>query len=119
MSRNDKLKAHAIRLFFASLGAGLLLLLGICYYLEDFSFHKVLEIMFWVGALLLVWGGSVFYPYNPYQGQTLAITTQLRHNPKGQGLERSDKETTERFIRGMSIAAPGIIMMVVSYFFSS
>ncbi len=67
--------------------------------------------MFWVGGLLLIAGGSIFFPYNPYQGQTLAITTQLRQNSKGQGLERSDRDTTERFVRGMSIAAPGIIMM--------
>jgi len=96
-----------------------LLLLSICYYLEDFSSQKIFEIMFWVGGLLLVAGGSIFFPYNPYQGQTLAITTQLRHNSKGQGLERSDRETTNRFIRGMLIAAPGIIMMGASYFYSA
>ena len=93
-----------------------MLLLSICYYLEDFSSQKIFEIMFWVGGLLLVAGGSIFFPYNPYQGQTLAITTQLRHNSKGQRLERSDRKTTDRFVRGMLIAAPGIIMMGVSYF---
>ena len=93
-----------------------MLLLSICYYLEDFSSQKIFEIMFWVGGLLLIAGGNIFFPYNPYQGQTLASTTQLRHNSKGQGLERSDRDTTDRFIIGMSIAAPGIIMMGVSYF---
>ena len=108
---------YPIRLFFTSLGVGILLLLSICYYLEDFSSQKIFEIMFWVGGLLFVAGGSIFFPYNPYQGQSLAITTQLRHNSKGHGLERSDRDTTDRFVRGMSIAAPGIIMMGVSYFF--
>lgn len=93
-----------------------MLLLSICYYLEDFSTQNINSIMFWVGGLLLIAGGSIFFPYNPYQGQSLAITTQLRHNSKGQGLERSDRDTTDRFVRGMSIAAPGIIMMGVSYF---
>jgi len=107
---------YPIRLFFTSLGVGILLLLIICYYLDDFSSQTIFEYMFWVGGLVFVAGGSIFFPYNPYQGQTLAITTQLRHNSKGQGLERSDRDTTDRFVRGMLIAAPGIIMMGVSYF---
>ncbi len=111
-----KTKVHPIGRFFTSLGVGILLLLSICYYLEDFSPRKIAEVMFWAGGLLLVAGGSIFFPYNPYAGQTLASTTQLRKNPNGKGPERSDRETTERFIRGMSIAAPGIVMMGVSYF---
>jgi hypothetical protein len=114
-----KTKVYPIRLFFTSLGAGILLLLSICYYLEDFSSQKIFEIMFWVGGLLLVAGVTIFLPYNPYMGSTLAITTQLRHNSKGQRLESSDRDTRERSVRGMSIAAPGIIMIGVSYFFSA
>jgi len=72
--------------------------------------------MFWVGALVLVVGGIILSSNNPNWGATLAITTQLRHNSKGQGLKRSDSDTTERYVRGMSIAAPGIIMMGVSFF---
>ncbi len=113
-----KTKMHPIRLFLISLGAGILALLGICFYLGDFSSQTIFEFMFWIGGVLLVVGGSVFYPYNPYAGQTLAITTQLRHNANRQGLERSDIETTDRFVSGMSIAAPGIIMIGVAFFFS-
>ncbi len=113
----NKTKMNPVQLFFTSLGAGILLLLGICFYLEDFSSQIIFEYMFWVGGLLFVAGGILFFPYNPYQGQTLAITTQLRRNPKGKGLERSDRETTDRFVRGMLIATPGIIMIAVSYFF--
>ena len=114
-----KTKVHPIRLFFTSLGAGILLLLSICYYLENFSSQKIFEYMFWVGALILVVGGSFFALNNPYQGASMAITTQLRHNSTGQGLKRSDNDRTERFVRGMLIAAPGIIMVGVSYFFSA
>ncbi|MCP4433477.1 MAG: hypothetical protein GY806_21070 [Gammaproteobacteria bacterium] len=43
----------------------------------------------------------------------MAITTQLRKNPKGQ---ESGGDVMAGFARGVLIATPGIIMMGVSYF---
>jgi len=114
MTRNKVL--YSIRLFSTSLGAGILLVLTICYYFGDLSSPKIFEYRFGVGALILVVGGIFFTLNNPYQGASIAITTQLRHNSKGQGLKRSDSDTTERYVTGMSIAAPGIIMMGISFF---
>jgi len=108
-----KTKLYSIRLFLISLGAGLLLLLGICYYFGDFSYPKIFEYMFWVGALLLVVGGATLSLNNPYKGASMAITTQLRKNPKGQ---ESSGDVMAGFARGVLIATPGIIMMGVSYF---
>ena len=114
MTRNTVL--YSIRLFLTSLGAGLLLLLGICYFFGDFSSPKIFEYMFWVGALVLVVGGIILSNNNPNYGASMAITTQLRHNSKSEGLKRSNSDTRERYIRGVSIVAPGIIMMGVSFF---
>ena len=114
MTRNKVL--YSVRLFLTSLGASLLLVLTISYYFGDFSSPKIFEYMFWVGALILVAGGIFFTVNNPYQGASMAITTQLRHNAKREGLKRSNSDTTERYVTGMSIAAPGIIMMGVSFF---
>lgn len=69
--------------------------------------------MFWAGALVLVVGGVILSSNNPNWGASMAITTQLRHNSKGQ---ESDRDATKGFVRGMLIAAPGIVMIGVSYF---
>ena len=90
-----------------------MLVLAICYYFDDFSSPKIFEYMFWVGGLILIVGGIILSSNNPYWGASMAITTQLRHHSKGQ---ETDRNTTEGFVRGILIAAPGIIMMVVSYF---
>ena len=69
--------------------------------------------MFWVGALVLGVGGIIASSNNPNWGASMAITTQLRRNPKGQ---ESDRDAMKGFVRGVLIAAPGIIMMGVSFF---
>ena len=107
---------YSIRLFLTSLVAGLLLVLAICYYFGDFSSPKIFEYMSWVGLLMLFVGGSYFAMNNPYLGASMAITTQLRHNPKGQESRQNDRDATEGYVRGVLIAAPGIIMVGVSYF---
>lgn len=111
MTKNKVL--HSIRLFFTSLGVGLLLVLTICYYFDDFSSPKIFEYMSWVGALIFIVGGIMLSPNNPYRGASMAITTQLRRNSKGQ---ESGGDVMEGFARGVLIATPGIIMMGVSYF---
>ena len=111
MTRNKVL--YAIRLFFSSLGAGLLLLLAICYYFDDFSAPKIFEYMSWVGALIFIVGGTMLSLNNPYKGASMVITTQLRHNPKGQ---EASGDVMAGFARGVLIATAGIIMVAVSYF---
>lgn len=71
--------------------------------------------MSWVGALIVIVGGIVLSSNNPYWGASMAITTQLRHNAKGQESEGNDRDSMEGFVRGMLIAAPGIIMIGVSF----
>jgi len=114
MARNTVL--YSIRLFLTSLGAGILLVLTICYYFDDFSSPKIFEYMFWVGALKFIVGGTMLSLNNPYKGASMAITTQLRHNSKGQ---ESSGHVMEGFARGVLIATPGIIMMGVSFFWFS
>jgi hypothetical protein len=114
MSKNKVL--YSIRLFSTSLVAGLLLVLAICYYIGDFSSPKIFEYMSWVGILILFVGASYFAMNNPYLGASMAITTQLRHNSKGQESRRNDRDATEGYVKGAFIAASGIIMIAISYF---
>ena len=93
-----------------------MLLLIICYLLDDFSYQAIFETMFWVGASIIVVGGAFFGSNNPYMGASMAITTQLRTNPNGQESSRSNSDTTEMYVRGILIAIPGIIMAGTSYF---
>jgi len=114
MTRNKVL--YPIRIFFTSLGAGLLLLLIACYCLNDFSSQAIFESMFWVGALLLVAGAIFFVWINPHLGASIAIATQLRYDSNGKWMKRSDRNTREGYVRGVLIAIPGIIMIGISYF---
>jgi len=87
----------------------------------DFELTQVANIMFWVGTITMIAGGSYFYPSNKYQGSSVSMMTTLKDAP----LENLDtirikeKRKTKRMIQGLSIATPGIMLMIISWWMFS
>jgi len=105
------------KLLFISAAGTFIALLISCYLWTDFEVEEVANIMLWVGALVIILGGSNFFPSSNYLGQSEASMFSLRFNkgPDHQGtIDKKESEITRRGIQGVFIALPGILLVIIA-----
>ena len=96
------------------------LVVSACILWSEFKLEQIATISFWVGAITTIVGaisaGLLSSTVNKYQGQSVAIMSTLRHiNPDNNQIESSIKKQFPKLKLGLSIATPGIVLMLVSF----
>ena len=106
-----------LKLFSISSLVTLTMLFIACYVWTNFQPIEVANLMFWVGAIPIIAGGSFFYPHNKYQGQSVAMMTTLKDKvpDTAESFRHNEHKKTQRMVQGIAIATPGIILMILSW----
>ena len=120
MNKLTKKQLSPVKCFFISLISTVMLIVAASFLFTEFKPDQVANVIFWVGAVTMVVGlmsaGLLVPTYNKYQGQTVAIWTTLKNfSPVNEEpIEQKNKHKIEKLILGLSIAAPGMTLMIVS-----
>ena len=106
-----------VKLFILSTIVSMVALLVSCNLWTDFEITQVSNVMFWVGAVVIIVGGSNFFPASKFQGQSEAAMYSLRYknsvDHRGAAIKR-ETQLTQRMIRGTFIALPGLVLVLIA-----
>ena len=109
---------NALKVLLLSTAGSLVLLLISCFFWTDFKLDEITDIMFWVGTLVVIVGGSHFFPGNKYQNQSEAAMYSLRFSSGADhrhAIDKKESQLTANSIKGALIASPGLIMIIVAF----